>query len=216
MARLKLRGMGVEIDTLTAEQEALPQELGGGHVALEQAVRIRAHFERFPASLKGSFVMRGADGNPHQVRLEDARAVELAGHGSVPMGVAPATLDVAPNRDLFVPFEFPVAELSAGVVRDRVRGRDRRAPETVAARTRFAVPWPRARPSRPGPAREDREVGDGKVRLDQLECRSDQVELRYEGTEATDHAGGRRGPLPVLEATFDAETGPGSSPPTRC
>ena len=32
--------------------------------------------------------MRGADGNPHQVRLDDARAVELAGRGPVSMGMS--------------------------------------------------------------------------------------------------------------------------------
>ena len=58
--------------------------------------------------------MRGADGNPHQVRLDDARAVELAGRGPVSMGMPAATLEVAPNRDLFVPFEFPVVELTSG------------------------------------------------------------------------------------------------------
>ena len=52
-------------------------------------------------------------------------------------------------------------------------------------------------------------VGDGKVRIDQLQCRSDSVEVRYEGTEApiTLTADGNR--LAVLESTFDAETGAG-------
>jgi hypothetical protein len=155
--------------------------------------------------------MRGADGNPHQVRLEGARAVELAGHGSVPMGVAAATLDVAPNRDLFVPFEFPVAELAAGWYAIECDVAIDGSPETVRPGARFAVPWPR------GSTRRDQvrlgktvTVGDGKVRLDQLECRSDQVELRYEGTEAavTLTADGVR--LPVLEAGFDPETGGGT------
>jgi hypothetical protein len=53
-------------------------------------------------------------------------------------------------------------------------------------------------------------VGDGKVRIDQLQCKGDSIEVRYEGTEAslTLTADGSR--LPVLEATFDAETGAGS------
>jgi hypothetical protein len=155
--------------------------------------------------------MRGADGNPHQVRLEDARAVELAGRGSVPMGIAPATLDVPPNRDLFVPFEFAVAELAAGWYAIECDVAIDGSPETVRPGARFAVPWPR------GSTRRDQvrlgktvTVGDGKVRLDQLECRSDQVELRYEGTEAavTMTADGVR--LPILEARFDAETGGGT------
>lgn len=155
--------------------------------------------------------MRGGDGNPHQVRLEDARAVELAGHGTVSMGVAPATLDVAPDRDLFVPFEFPVVELAAGWYAIECDMAIDGSPETVRPGARFAVPWPR------GSTRRDQvrlgksvTAGDGKVRLDQLECRADQVELRYEGAEAaiTLTADGAR--LPILEAAFDAESGAGT------
>jgi hypothetical protein len=155
--------------------------------------------------------MRGADGDPHQVRLDDARAVELAGHGSVSMGVQPATLEVAPNRDLFVPFEFPVAELVSGWYGVECQVAIDGSPETVRPEARFVVPWPR------GATRRDQvlvgksvPVGGEKVRLDQLECRVDSLELRYEGMEAaiTITADGAR--VPVLEAMFDAETGSGS------
>ena len=169
------------------------------------------HFERFPASLKGAFVMRGADGNPHQVRLDDAQAVELAGRGSVPMGIAAVTLEVAPTRDLFVPFEFPVVELPSGWYAIECRIAIDGSPETVRPGSRFAIPWPR------GATRRDRvrvgravEVAGQKVRLDELECRSDTVELRYDGAEAsfTLTADGTR--VPVLDATFDEETGAGT------
>jgi hypothetical protein len=155
--------------------------------------------------------MRGADGNPHQVRLDDARAVELGGHGPVSMGMPPATLEVAPNRDLFVPFEFPVAELAPGWYAIECQVAIDGAPTTVRPGARFAVPWPR------GATRRDDvrvgktvAVGDGKVRIDQLQCKGDSIELRYEGTEAslTLTADGSR--LPLLEATFDAEAGTGS------
>jgi hypothetical protein len=155
--------------------------------------------------------MRGSDGNPHQVRLEEARAVELAGHGDVPMGVPPATLDVAPDRDLFVPFEFSIIELGAGWYAIECDVAIDGSPETVRPGARFAVPWPR------GSTRRDQvrlgksvAVGDGKVRLEQLDCRSDQVELRYEGTEAaiTLTADGAR--LAILETQFDTETGAGT------
>jgi hypothetical protein len=176
-----------------------------------EAVSIRAHFERFPASLKGSLVMRGADGNPHQLRLDDARAVELAGHGTVSMGIAPATLEVAPNRDLFVPFEFAVAELASGWYAIECAVAIDGAPETVRPGARFAVPWPR------GATRRDQvRVGtsvttaDGKVRLELLECRGDSVELRYEGAEAAMSLAADGARLPVLDERFDAETGAGT------
>lgn len=155
--------------------------------------------------------MRGADGDPHQIRLDDARAVELAGHGSVSMGVQPATLEVAPNRDLFVPFEFPVAELGSGWYGVECQVAIDGSPETVRPEARFVVPWSR------GATRRDQvlvgksvPVGGEKVWLDQLECHVDSLELRYEGMEAaiTLTADGAR--VPVLEVTFDAETGSGS------
>jgi hypothetical protein len=155
--------------------------------------------------------MRGADGNPHQVRLEDARAVELAGHGSVSMGVQPSTLEVAPNRDLFVPFEFPVAELSSGWYAIECEVAIDAQPETMRPGARFAVPWPR------GATRRDQvrvgksvEVGGEKVLLDQLECRTDTIALRYEGAEAAITLNADGAKVPVLETTFDTETGAGS------
>lgn len=155
--------------------------------------------------------MRGADGNPHQVRLDEARAVELAGHGAVPMGVPGATLEVAPNRDLFVPFEFPVAELDPGWYAIECRVAIDGSPETVRPGSRFAVPWPR------GSTRRDRvPIGKsvvapaGKVRFEQLECRSDSTELRYEGAEAVVTLTSDGGRVPVLDASFDHETGTGS------
>lgn len=155
--------------------------------------------------------MRGADGNPHQVRLDDARAVELAGHGVVSMGVQPATLEVAPNRDLFVPFEFPVVELASGWYAIECEVAIDGTPETVRPGSRFAVPWPR------GATRRDQVrvgtsvvVGGEKVRFDELDCHADSVELRYEGADATMTLSADGARMPVLETSFDAETGSGS------
>jgi hypothetical protein len=155
--------------------------------------------------------MRGADGNPHQVRLEEARVVELAGHGSAPMGVAPATLDVAPNRDLFVPFEFPVAELEPGWYAIECEVVIDGSPATVRPGKRFPVPWPR------GSTRRDQvsvgksvQVGGGKVRVDRLECASDSIRITYEGSEASLSVTADRGRLATLESTFDPGTGTGT------
>jgi hypothetical protein len=155
--------------------------------------------------------MRGADGNPHQIRLDDARAVELAGHGAVSLGMPQATLEVAPNRDLFVPFEFPVLELAPGWYAIECDVAIDAVPETVRPGARFAVPWPRGSTRRDQVRVAKSVLVDGeKLRLDELECRSDSVELRFEGTETpmTLSADGVR--LPVLDTSFDTESGAGS------
>jgi hypothetical protein len=177
----------------------------------EDLVRIRAHFERFPASVKGAFVMRGADGNPHQVRIEEARAVELAGHGSIPMGVHATTVEVAPNRDLFVPFEFPITELAPGWYAIECSLAIDGAQRAVRPEARFAIPWPR------GTTRRDHvsvgrsiEVGGEKVRVDAIDCASDSTRLAYEGTEASISVAADGAKVPVLESSFDAETGSGA------
>jgi hypothetical protein len=146
----------------------------------DERISIRAHYERFPASVKGAFVLRAADGQPHQVRLEGARVAEIAGAGGCSIDLAPATLDVAPNLDLFVPFEFATTDLGPGwfelvcdVAVDGVAGKEHPG-------ERFPVAWPRAS-TRRGIVNIGRAVaaGDGKVRLEQLECTSDSVRVTY-------------------------------------
>jgi hypothetical protein len=155
--------------------------------------------------------MRGADGNPHQVRLDDARAVELAGRGPVSMGMPTATLEVAPNRDLFVPFEFPVAELAPGWYAIEFAVAIDGAPETVRPGARFAVPWPRGATRRDQvPVGKSIETGTGTVRIDELGCKSDSMELRYGGVEAAIVLAADGARLPVIDTTFDAETGAGA------
>jgi hypothetical protein len=127
------------------------------------------------------------------------------------MGVQAATLEVAPNRDLFVPFEFPVAELDPGWYRVECQVAIDGSQGTVRPESRFLVPWSR------GATRRDQvlvgksvPVGGEKVRLDQLVCHVDTSELRYEGTEATITLTADGARVPVLETAFDAETGSGS------
>ncbi len=147
---------------------------------MDDRISIRAHYERFPATVKGAFVLRAADGDPHQVRIESARLVELAGAGSRSIDLQPATLDVAPNLDLFVPFEFPVTELGAGwyglacdVLVDGV-------PTEVPTGDPFAVAWPRASVRR-GTIAVGKAVGgkSAKVRIEQVECGGDSIRVVY-------------------------------------
>jgi hypothetical protein len=174
-------------------------------------VAFRAHFERYPASIKGAFVLRAADGDPHQVAFRDARVAEMAGADPHPLGLDQLVLDVAPNLDLFVPFEFPATELPPGWYRLECDVLVDGTPETVRPGPRFAVAWPRAT-TRRGTVGIGKAVavGGGKVRLGQLECVGDSVRLTYESPEpaslrlsADGHA------LAALEHEHDPETGQG-------
>jgi hypothetical protein len=86
----------------------------GAERAGPRPVGVRTRFERFPATLKGAFVLRGEDGDPHVVVLEGASLARLPSGRAVPVPTEPLQVDVAPARDLFVPFEAPVSELSPG------------------------------------------------------------------------------------------------------
>src|SRR3954464_5272813 len=77
-------------------------------------VAMRAKFERFPAAVKGALLLRGADGMPHQVRLESARAAELGGGPPQPGGFGAVVLEVSPTQETFVPFEVSTMDMAAG------------------------------------------------------------------------------------------------------
>ncbi|HYX80159.1 MAG TPA: hypothetical protein VE976_06080, partial [Actinomycetota bacterium] len=144
-------------------------------------VSVRTRFERFPATLKGAFILRGEDPDPHQVILRRAAIVALDGSGEHPVTVPDAILDIAPHRDVFVPFEVGVSELEPGWYRLagelEVDGR----PDRFEGDRRFVVPWPRATLRR-GPIRvgQTAAVGDAKVRIPQLECAADSTRLLFE------------------------------------
>jgi len=180
---------------------------------MTQPISVRARFERFPATVKGAFIFRGEDPDPHQVILRGARVATIGPGGSSPVPVVPVTLDVVPHRDLFVPFELPVSELDPGwytlvcdVEIDGVAG-------SYDGGRRFCVPWPRATVRR-GTVKVEREValGQAKVRIEQLDCSGDSVKLLL-GVDPPGPVtvrltvGGRR--LEVLESEIDEETGRG-------
>jgi hypothetical protein len=182
-------------------------------VNVQDLVAFRAHFERFPASVKGAFVLRAADGDPHQVRIEVAKVREVVGSAGRSIDVEPVTLDVAPNLDTFVPFEFSLIELSAGWYTLECEVAVDGTATTVRPGDRFAVPWPRATVRRGQvPVKKTAQIEGGpKVRLEQLECGGDSITLRYAAPAPVDvrlSADGAR--VPVLDASFDAPGGTGS------
>jgi hypothetical protein len=106
-------------------------------------VEIRTRFERFPATVKGAFVMQGADGNPHGVRLEWAAVARIPTGPVIKFPVEAVHVDVAPNRDLFVPFEAPISDLEPSwyALRCRIEVDGSRMYDYDSRP--FAIPWPR-------------------------------------------------------------------------
>lgn len=178
---------------------------------MDERVSIRAHYERFPATLKGAFVLRGADPDPHQVRIDMARVVELAGGQAQPMNVEAATLDVAPHLDLFVPFELPLLDLGPGWYQLELDVAVDGDEAVVQPGDRFVVAWPRGSMRR-GAAPVGRELvtGSVSVTIEQVECAIDSVRVTY---QAPARAGLALSvddvTLPQIEDDYDPQTGRG-------
>lgn len=142
-------------------------------------VSVRARFERFPATVKGAFILRGEDPDPHQVVFREARVAEVGGRAARPVPVAATTLDVAPHRDVFVPFEIVVVDLEPGWYDFECDLEVDGVASTFPGGRRFAVPWPRATLRR-GQVRIDETVPLGEratVRVEHLDCGGDSVKL---------------------------------------
>lgn len=106
-------------------------------------VDVQTRFDQFPATIKGAFVMSGADGNPHAIDLEEAKVGRIPRGPSKDIPVEAVRVDVAPGRDLFVPFEVAVSDLESGwyALFSSVRV-DAGRSWTFFSRA-FSVPWPR-------------------------------------------------------------------------
>jgi hypothetical protein len=162
-------------------------------------VEVQTRFERFPASIRGAFVLRGADGNPHSVRLRWARMVRLPLGPDRPIPVEDRLIDVAPSRDLFVPFEAPVMDLEPAwyAVESSFQVDAGRSYEF---RSRlFTIPWPR------NDVRRGSIVLGGRVKIGEREFILERVDLTSECSivswragdpEADRDAGPRAGPRP--------------------
>jgi hypothetical protein len=178
---------------------------------MDGEISIRAHYERFPATIKGAVVLRGEGRDPRQVRIEDARVIEVSGGGSQSIAMEPVTLEVAPHLDLFVPFEVPLTDLGAGwyslecdVVIDGV-------PDVVHPGDRFPVAWPRATVRRgPVPVGKSLDVSGDTVAIDQIDCAGDSIKIGFTATKApTLKLTADGATVPVLDTQFDEATGRG-------
>jgi hypothetical protein len=174
---------------------------------LSGRLSIRAHYERFPLSIKGAFVMRAADGDPHQVKILLAQAVGMAGEGAHSLSLEDVILEVAPNLDLFVPFEVPLAQLVPGWYALRCDLAIDADPVSVQPGAPFSVPWPRAT-TRRGNLSVSGALGD--LHIGHVDCLADAIRVTYSGEAAADlvlTAGARE--LPVVATEYEAEAGKG-------
>jgi hypothetical protein len=148
-------------------------------------VDVRTRFERFPASIKGAFVMQGADGNPHRVRLMSAWIARIPSGGRLPVPVEGQMVDVAPSRDLFVPFEAASSELAPSwyAIESSVQVDGGRSYEFTSRP--FVIPWSKGE-VRCGTTRLDRRVrlGERSFVLDRIELGPDSASVvwRVEGS----------------------------------
>ena len=179
-------------------------------------VAIRAHLERFPATVKGALVLRSTDRDPHQVVIRGARVVELSNASTQPMDLQEATLDVAPKLDFFVPFEFPVTELAPGWYCLETDVEIDGIPHVVRPERRFAMAWPRATVRRGSVPVGERVALEGgpTVLVDRVECGGESISVHFaadppETVQWRLQADGRR--LPVLGSELDDATGRGSA-----
>jgi hypothetical protein len=174
---------------------------------MDPLVSIRAKFERFPAAVKGALLLRGADGQPHQIRLEGARAAELGGGQPHPVGVEPVVLEASPTQDTFVPFEISTMEMAAGWYRLECDVVVDGEPAVVHPGEPFVMPWPRAAVRR-GSITIGTKVA--AVAFETVECLGDAIRVSFASDArppVTLSVDGR--PHPILEVEFDEEAGRG-------
>ena len=170
-------------------------------------VSFRAVYERFPAAIKGAFVLRGADGMPHQVRLDTAWVKECAGRSTERLGVEPTTLEVAPTLDTFVPFEVPTLDMDPGWYALEVDAAVDGIDGVVEPGDRFCIGWPRGAVRR-GVVEVGRLTGDTTVRS--VECTGDSMRVCFQAErEPSVRLAVDAAPHPVIAVEHDPETGVG-------
>lgn len=179
---------------------------------MNEQLSVRARFERFPATVKGAFILRGEDPNPHQVRIRGARVVGVGIDAARPIPMLDALLDVAPHRDVFVPFEIAVSDLDPGWYTLECDLEVDGVPGTYDGGHRFSVPWPRATVRR-GQVKVERRVtlgSEAKAQVEHVDCSGDSIKLHLRveppvPLTATLSADGAD--LRVLEIDVDETTG---------
>ncbi len=142
-------------------------------------ISLRARFERFPATVKGAFVIRGEDADPHQVGVRAGRLVRLPGGTVRELPLGAVTLDAPPHQDVFVPFEASIVDLEPGWYGFEVDLDVDGSLRAYPGDRRFSVPWPRGS-VRTGTIRVDRDVavGEATAHVDRVQCTTDATTVR--------------------------------------
>jgi hypothetical protein len=144
-------------------------------------ISIRTPFERFPATVKGAFVIRGEDADPHQVAFLAGRVARLPGGGARRLPIGQIVVDVPPHRDVFVPFEFQVADFDSGWYGVECDVELDGSPRAYRGDRRFVVPWPRASVRR-GVHEAGRSValsGGATLEVGRIECDATTTTLHF-------------------------------------
>ena len=171
------------------------------------AVSVRAAYERFPVAVKGAFLLRGADGLPHQVRIESVRAAECAGRGGRAIGLEAMVLEVAPTLDTFVPFEVSTMDLAAGWYRLECAVLVDGIASVLHPGRPFAIPWPRSAVRR---GTVTIRMKAGGVAWETLECLGDSLRVSFASDTVPAIKLEMDGAThPVLEIEFDETSGQG-------
>jgi hypothetical protein len=189
--------------------------VGAGDLSdeLAEPVSVGTVFDRFPASVRGAVVVRAQDHEPHQIRLLGVRVAQAHDQSKDVhrAGVDETTVDVAPHKEVLIPFDVPFAELGPGwfcVVADVEVDGSLRMTGPEGGGKRFGVPWP-AEEVRRLDLKPNLKVG--KAVVERIQSRPDRTEIRWRPpakepeAELRVSAGSRR--LPAVEATEDQRTG---------
>lgn len=152
---------------------------------------VEVRFERFPATIKGAFVMSGADGNPHAIQVEEATVSRIPSGEGKEVPLDEMRVDVAPGRDLFVPFEVGISDLEPGWYRIGCRVQVDIGGRWSFAGRPFSVAWPRGGNRRGAvPIGRKVRVGGQEVTVDRVEMAPDHAVViwRREGDDSADAA----------------------------
>jgi hypothetical protein len=175
---------------------------------VEETVSIRAAYERFPLAIKGTFLLRGADGLPHQVRVGSARASGCAAEGEREIGIEPMVLEIAPTQDTFLPFEVSTVDLPAGWYRLKCDVVIDGTAAVIRPGSPFSSAWPRGSVRR-GNVTIGRKTGG--IAWETLECLGDSVRITFAADAAPQvdlQVDGSSHPM--IDVAFDGDTGRGS------